>query len=65
MKILNMVLDCFIYVPTTTELSWPEISAMIEILTDSEPHGIVKFYIYGFILPILKVIIDKNMAKRP
>ena len=65
MKILNMGLDCSTYVLTTTKMFWPEISAMIEILTDSEPHGIVKFYIYGFILPILKVIIDKNMAKRP
>ena len=65
MKILNMGLDCPTYVPTITETVWPETSAMIEIFTDSEPHSIVEFHIYGFILPILKAILGKNMAKRP
>ena len=64
MKILNMVLDCPTYVPTTTESFWPEISAIMKISIDSEPHTIVGFHIYGFILPILKVLLDKNMAKR-
>ena len=63
MKILNMGLDCPTYVPTTTEIFGPEISAMIEISPDSEPHSIFEFHIYGFILPILKAILGKNMAK--
>ena len=62
MKILDMG-DRPTYVPTTTEFVWPEIFAMIEISTDSEPHSIVKFHIYGFILPILKAILGKNVAK--
>ena len=36
---------------------------MPEISTDLEPHTIIEFHIYGFILPILKAILGKNMAK--
>ena len=36
---------------------------MPEISTDFEPHTIIEFHIYGFILPILKAILGKNVAK--
>ena len=63
MKILNVVSNSPTYVPTIPKIFWPEISAMPEISTDFEPHTIIEFHIYGFILPILQVILGKNMAK--
>ena len=63
MKILNVASNSPTYVPTIPQKVWPEISAMPEISTDFEPHTIIEFHIYGFILPILKAILDKNVAK--
>ena len=63
MKILNVASNSPTYVPTIPKKFWPEISAMPEISTDFEPHTIIEFHIYGFILPILQVILGKNMAK--
>ena len=63
MKILNVVSNSPTYVPTIPKIFWPEISAMPEISTDFEPHTIIEFHIYGFILPILKAILGKNVAK--
>ena len=63
MKILNIDSNSPTYVPTIPEMFWAEISAMIEISTEFDPHTIVEFQIYSFILPILQAILGKNMAK--
>ena len=57
MKILNVVSNSPTYVPTIPKKVWPEIS------TDFEPHTIIEFHIHGFILPILKAILGKNVAE--
>ena len=63
MKILNAVPNSPTYVPTIPKKVWPEISAIPEISTDFEPHTIIEFHIYGFILPIIKAILGENVAK--
>ena len=63
MKILNIVSNSPTYVPTIPEIFWAEISAMIEISTEFDPHTIIEFQIYSFILPILQAILGKNVAK--
>ena len=63
MQILNMVSDSSSYVPTIPKIFCTEISAMPEISTDFEPHTIIEFHIYSFILPILEAILGKNVAK--
>ena len=63
MTILNVVSNSPTYVPTIPKKVWAEISTMPEISTDFEPHTIIEFHIYGFILPILEAILGKNVAK--
>jgi len=63
MKILSVVSNSPTYVPTIPEKFWAEMSAMPEISTDFEPHIIIEFHIYSFILPIIEAILGKNMAK--
>ena len=63
MNIFNVVSNSPSYAPTIPKNFWTEISATPQISTDFEPHTIIEFHIYGFILPILKAILGKNMAK--
>ena len=63
MKILNVVSNSPTYVPTIPQKLRTEIFATPEISTDFEPHTIIEFHIYSFILPILKEILGKNVAK--
>ena len=63
MKILNVVSNSPTYVPTIPKKVWPEISAIPEISTNFEPRTMIEFHIYGFILPILKAILGKIVAK--
>ena len=62
-KIFNAVSNSPTYVPVIPQKVWPEISAMPNFSTDFEPHTIIEFHIYGFILPALKAILGKNVAK--
>ena len=63
MKILNIVSDSPTRIPIIPKIFWTEISAMIEISINFDPHAIIEFQIYSFILPILQAILGKNLAK--
>ena len=63
MKILNIISNSPTRIPIIPKIFWTEISAMIEISTNFDPHAIIEFQIYSFILPILEAILDKNVAK--
>ena len=63
MKILNIVSNSPTHIPTITEILWAEISATTEIFTQFDPPTIIEFQIYSLVLPILQVILGKNVAK--